>query len=208
MDSMIFFENSLIRIYSTDKKFSEEEYNLLDNKIVKLASLFGFEFFPDQYKICIYIIDQYTFNNCEEGISKNKYAFTSCGYKVFVLEYESIEKKCCREAYLKVIIHECVHILQGYYSKILPSRYVWLYETIACYLSNQKNSILPKETISWKKFSDEFYSFSGNYGIAYLYGKYLFENFSKSEILCLLKKPENFSNQCERLYNKMCINLK
>lgn len=207
MDSMIFFENSLIRIYSVNEKFSEEEYNLLNDKIVKLALLFGFEYFPDQYRICIYIVDREKFNSYAKGICKNKSAFTIYGYKVFVLEYESIEKRCSREAYLKVIIHECVHILQGYYSRILPSRYVWLYETIACYLSNQNNSVFPEKTISWEIFANEFYSFSGNYGIAYLYGKYLFTHFSKSKILCVIKKPENFNNECKMLYNEMCMNL-
>lgn len=181
----------------------ENRESLVEN-IVSVADFFGFRSLPDKLKIKIYIC-----NGAEFRLKKEKshingldqvIAFTCDVNNIFVLEYRYVNSRYSLNAYDAVIVHECIHAFQAYFSMILPRQYVWLYESVACYLAKQKKLYDGKKEISWETFTNDFYSINDCYGLAYNFGEGIFKHFG-DEILKVIKTPGVYTDQLAEVYN-------
>lgn len=177
--------------------------NLVEN-IVFVATFFGFKSLPDELKLKIRICSETEFKIKKEELHMNKLdqviAFTCDINNIFVLEYNAVNDWYSSNAYDAVILHECIHVFQAYFSMISPRKYIWLYESVACYLAKQNKSFNEKNRASWEDFTNNFYSNCDCYGLAYNFGEAIFKRFG-NEILRLIKRPEECMIELMEIYN-------
>lgn len=177
--------------------------NLVEN-IVFVATFFGFKSLPDELKLKIRICSETEFKIKKEELHMNKLdqviAFACDINNIFVLEYNVVNDWYSSNGYDAVILHECIHVFQAYFSMISPRKYIWLYESVACYLAKQNKSFNEKNRVSWKDFTNDFYSNCDCYGLAYNFGEAIFKRFG-NEILRLIKKPEEYMIELMEIYN-------
>lgn len=180
----------------------------LSNKISKISSIFGYKSFPDELKLKIHECTTNEFYNKFDLFSKNysKYiiSFTCNANQIFILNYKSIRHIYSFSEYTRFIIHECIHVFQLYYSMIPPSKCIWLYEAVACYLAKQKKIFKPNKYINWNEFVNKFYHIENCYALAYNYG-YLTFNFFGSDILDVIKKPFDYTHKLKNIYDNYMI---
>ncbi len=199
--------NGLYEIVFGDLHIGTEQIEILNQKIIFVAHFFNFDTLPEEFKIKLHIFSDTQMKKYKEdnkiGFSQNLFSFTFDGDKICILDYEEIKNVISVDAYISLLVHEFVHVFQGYFSRIPPKKYVWLYEIVACYLSNQSNRI-PKNFIkvTWEKFVTDFYSVEHCYTIAYMMGERIFDIFSKEEILNLIKAPQNYIDVLKDIYQK------
>lgn len=181
-----------------------EIIDALVNKIFEVASLFGFSFLSDDLKIKLFICEENDFENKRKELSiqnSNVIVAFQCDINcIFVMKYHYLKQLYSKSEYVSVIIHECVHVLQFYYSRLPSKRYVWLYESIACYLAGQKPNRRRLGKVLWDNFKNNFYDMKGCYEVAYAFGEALFKLYS-TEVLNIIKKPDFFENELRDVYN-------
>lgn len=210
MDSIVLYETNIFILSLIYKECNCEVYLLVKDKIKEIANWFGFSVLPQELKLRIYIVEM---DYIKSYIKKHNLniptystAFSVSGNEIYIASYTCLCKVMSEEEYIKLIIHECTHILQMYFSKITPENYIWLYESVACYISNQYNDYLPEQIITWDIFVNDFYNIVDCYGLAYKYGLELFKHYTKREILNLIKHPEEnfdlFKNVYKMLYSQ------
>lgn len=210
MDSIVFFETNIFILYLLDKDYiNEVVYLSARDKINEIAKWFGFSVLPQQLKLRINVVDlnyiKIYIKIYNLNIPINSIAFTISGNKIYILSYTYLSKVMSETEYIKLIIHECTHTLQMYFSKITPEKYVWLYESIACYISNQYSDYVPNKSITWDIFKNDFYNVKDCYGLAYKYGLMLFKHYSKQKILNLIKYPEENLEIFKNVYNMLYL---
>ena len=91
-------------------------------------------------------------------------------------------------------------ILQFYFSKIPSRQYVWLYESIACYLAGQKKKDNSLKIEAWDVFENDFYNMQDCYGVAYRFGEAIFRLYP-NESLTIIKHPEIYKERLIEMYN-------
>ncbi len=191
-------------VFSTTGAMPFENRESLSENIVSVADFFGFRSLPNELKIKIHICNGTEFKHKKEESYMNEpyhvIAFTCDINKIFVLEYTDVSSGYSLNAYDAVIVHECIHVFQAYFSMISPGRYVWLYESVACYLAGQKNPYGEKKGVSWEAFTNDFYRINDCYGLAYSFGKEIFRRFG-GEILRVIKTPGAYTDQLMGVYN-------
>lgn len=201
MDSLM---NNLFTTNLTNQKFPK--YKSLDKKIKSVANFFGFSSLPEEYKIKIFFCntEKMEFWKIKNKVSLPKFAqaYTISGNQIFILEYDCLKSKYSQNDYIAMIIHECVHVFQGYFSYISPIKYIWLYESVACFLAGQSNVSNQKDFEEWDVFISSFYSIKNCYGIAYNFGKKLIETNSRDFVLEILRNPIKHISYLKNLYNK------
>lgn len=107
-----------------------------------------------------------------------------------------------RECYLKILRHECVHILQLLASQVRPTSFEWLYESVACAVAEQQQEI--REAVpSWETFSQCFYTIPNCYAIAYKFGVALLDHYTIPEMMRLSKSRDKCTSSCRQLYQKL-----
>ncbi len=135
-------------VFSTMDAMPYENSGILFENIVSVATFFGFRSLPDELKIKIHICSGKEFKLKKEESHMNEVdqiiAFSCDINNIFVLEYRDINSWYSLNAYDAVILHECIHSFQAYYSIIPPRQYIWLYESVACYLAKQ-NKVFEKK---------------------------------------------------------------
>lgn len=183
----------------------ENKGSLFEN-IVSVAVFFGFRSLPDELKIKIHICSGTEFKIKREESHLNELdqviAFTRDVNNIFVLEYRDINSCISSNAYDSIILHECIHAFQAYFSMISPRQYIWLYESVACYLAKQNKVFDEKNRVSWETFTNDFYRIRDCYGLAYNFGKAIFKQFG-DEILRLLKRPEEYMVELMEIYDRI-----
>lgn len=168
--------------------------NSLETKLLELASFWEISYLPVDCRIRIIFLNKQEFRTelMQRGIinHKNDYAITSD--RILILKYCFVENKCSINEYHKVIIHECVHMLQMYSTAVLPGKQVWLYESIACYMAGQDEAcnVDSVEKPAWELVCSSFYSITNSYNWAYRIGKYIFDNNSHERILEISKDSD------------------
>lgn len=191
-------------VWKTTGSMSYDKRMSLCKKIVSGADFFGFYSLPDELKIKIHICSEAEFTYKKQEIhmyeSDSVIAFSCDVNNIFVLEYRNLKNKYSLNAYEAVIVHECIHAFQAYYSMIPPKYYVWLYESVACYLAKQNKSYDEKKLVSWDTFINDFYTIKDCYGLAYNFGKEVFKRFG-DEVLRVIKEPEKYTDQLMEVYN-------
>lgn len=174
----------------------------IDNNIDKIWDYFNLK----KEDIYINITSNYDefrsifFDNLNELPGKSTCGFILGSKKtVVVLSYEDYIKTHVEDydAYLKMILHECVHVVHSIYcNRNYPIKCIW--EGIATYLSDQykEHSIsdIPEEYLLTDKLSYVYY---------YSIMKLLIENFDKEIILKLLKKEIIADNYVHEIYKKV-----
>jgi len=183
---------------------TDENWETLAENIVSAAGFFGFRSLPDELKIKIHICNEAEFNCKKEELHLNgpEYAaaFTYDVNEVFVLEYSAVNRWYSLNAYYTVIVHECIHAFQAYFSMIPPGQFAWLYESVACYLAGQKRSYNGRDGASWLTFINDFYRIDHCYSLAYCFGEAVFKRFG-DETLSVIKMPEAYMDQLEKVYS-------
>lgn len=178
-------------------------FNSLFEKIISVANFFGFQLFLDEFKIKIQICSELDFNQKKNKFQMNDsedlIAFTCNVNQIFVLEYEKIKNKYTFEEYEAVIIHECVHVFQAYFSRLSPKQYIWLYESVACHLAEQKKHYDLNKLVSWDTFINDFYNIDDCYGLAYKFGNIIFSHFGQ-DIFNVIKNPIKYIEQLKYIY--------
>lgn len=181
-----------------------ENLESLCKNIVSIADFFGLKSLPDELKIKIHICSEAEFKYKKEELHMNEsdsvIAFSCDVNKIFVLEYRDLNSSYSLNAYDAVIVHESIHAFQAYFSMIPPKQYVWLYESVACYLAKQKKSYDGKSGVSWDAFINNFYTINDCYGLAYNFGKASFKRFG-DEVLRVIKAPEKYMDELMEVYN-------
>ena len=205
-------ESSFFVIKTGVFPFGEEEFEILEHKIFRIAKFFNIRPLPDQYKIKVHFLSHLEMENNQNSnkisIQTDAIAYTFCTNEIFILKYEEVNKKNSKNEYISTFIHEMVHIFQSYFSKIPPNKCVWLYESVACFLANQNKKTLDLTPISWENFINNFYKFADCYKIAYKFGEKIFHNNSYDAILNILKNPFDNIEHLKKLYiqDKICTN--
>lgn len=194
----------LIKINYIDESLKTTK-EVLFSKIVSIAKIFRFASLPDDLKIQIEFIEECFFEKLIESFSfdntTNIVAVTCNVNRVFIKQYECIKRGFSIESYIAVIVHECVHIFQYYYSMIPQAQYVWFYEAIACYLAGQNKKYCQDRNCSWERFTSDFYSTPNCYELAYELGKALF-NRCRNDVLDIIKEPSKYENIIKKMYNE------
>lgn len=99
------------------------------------------------------------------------------------------------ENLIQIIVHEFVHICHFEYNNH-TSTMTWFMEALATNLAGQNNC--KKLTCTLQEIVTEMPT---NYGNYYLLGKYLLENYDKSQVLELAKNKELLEKSTEDIYN-------
>ena len=176
----------------------------LSHKIFEIASLFGFTYLIDDLKVKLFICEESDFENKRKDIfienSDKIIAFRYDINSIFVMKYENLKKHYSQSSYISVIVHECIHVLQFYFSRIPSKQYVWLYESIACYLAGQITKSDRFKIESWEIFENDFYNMKDCYGVAYRFGEALFRLYP-TEALKIIKYPEMYKERLVEIYN-------
>ena len=197
-------------VLNTTSTMPYKNWKSLFENIVSVADFFEFRSLPDELKIRIHICNEAEFKHKKEESNMNKpncmVAFTCDVNKIFVLEYRDINSRYSLNAYDAIIVHECIHVFQAYFSMISPRQYIWLYESVACYLANQKKLYNGKNGASWETFTKDFYRINDCYGLAYNFGKEIFKRFG-DEILRVIKTPEAYTDQLVEIYNSEILKM-
>lgn len=184
----------------------------LDNELIleiqNCARLFKIKQVPKDMIIVIHVLNEIDFKQKKEKMNLDECvtAFTEGVKDIYFPNINGGDGSSIDyDLYKKQIIHECIHAFQAYYSLVTPSEYIWLYESVACYLAGQKIKRRSNNRVSWYLFVHSFYYLEDCYAIAYLYGKALFDSFGK-DALVLLKQPQLYWNEFEQLYLKIDSN--
>lgn len=209
---MMEFENDIYMLSSVEAYSFNKIVPLLEKEGIKIAKWFGFSCFPCELKIHIYIENKSTFQSYIQEkklchIPEDAIAFAVNGNEVHILDYASVEYRFIAPDYTKIILHECIHILQGYYSKVKPSECIWLYESVACFLAKQMRTYPFAQNVSWNMFISNFYKIDNCYGLAYKYGRQLFRFYSENEILQIIKCPFKYMEDCKKIFEQNVYNL-
>lgn len=179
------YTNSIFRIDTRRDQINDSILKCLNGRAIDLASAFGIHNLPSDLKLCIHLCEYEQFIDLADrnGIRKQyNECLAFCSDAIYAIEYTYINEKQTESDYCKMILHECIHLLQQISTGLLPIKAVWLYESIACYLSEQKK-IIPACIPSWHSFQTDFYSIKDNYAIAYILGKELIDNVGLERII-------------------------
>ena len=186
--------SELINVVSHERLASVEMESAYD-RIISVASYFGIIQLPEDIRIHIHICDKAEFEDIRQGIGINiideAVAFVSDINHIYVIKYDCIKRFLSKSSYSAIILHECIHVFQLYYSKLPQSQYIWLYESVACYLADQKKQYDRRSEKLWDAFVNDFYNVPDCYGLAYDFGRKLFETYY-DEVLSIIKYPEKY----------------
>lgn len=179
------YENSVFKVDTNRDQISDSILECINGRAIEAAAAFGVYNLPSEFKICIHFCEYKQFIDLADkaGILKQyKECLAFCSDAVYAIEYTLIKARQPENDYCKIILHECIHILQHISTGLAPIKAIWLYESIACYLSDQKLDF-PTHIPSWYIFQSDFYLLKDNYAIAYALGKELIDNVGLEKII-------------------------
>ncbi len=161
---------------------------------------------PINNRIAINILSEEEFYKRRSLSSKKVEPFSSAlayvDSSIHAIQFPDISPFFSREAYLKMIRHECVHVLQLLASQVRPTSLEWLYESVACAVAEQQQ-VIGEPIPSWETFSQCFYIVPNCYAIAYQFGIKLLDHYSIPEILQLSKSRDKCVTSCRQLYQNL-----
>ena len=174
----------------------------LDNSGTAIAKKFGITCLPRGSKIEIHIIGLSQFSEMKNMLFKSCNTNDIVAFSaesVYALSYPEIAMHYTIDSFCKVILHECIHAIQLMTTKVPTSHAVWLYEAVACYLSEQYQAFPKEEPIpTWRNVKNDFYSINHCYALAYLIGKMLIKQNDSADIVSLLSDLPRCETLCEK----------
>lgn len=175
----------------------------LEERIISVAHFFGFQFLPKDLKLHLQICNRDDFEKARVKTNLSKIrdmlAFTCNVNHIYVLQRDCLSEWVSDSSYAAIIVHECVHIFQLYYSRLPQKQYVWLYEAVACYLAGQKKDYVGAIGVSWQNFADNFYGITNCYGLAYAFGEQLFLQHN-TIALEIIKDPKKYETILKNMF--------
>ena len=199
------FENNIIKLIANNNSIEKWIKDYIDERATHIASLFGINDFPEDFKICIHFLKSADFIKLAEKygfLSKIANCYAISIDAIYIIEYTDISKKESKENYCKIILHEYIHILQHISTSLLPSKAVWLYESIACYLSGQETPP-PTSIPSWSLFESDFYSINDCYSIVYIFGKLFLDTVGIDTLIEYKDKLIEINNIGKMIYSRL-----
>ena len=184
-------------IYSIEGLTSKEKKLFLQwtgDTLVSLALFWKIPPIPDDCKIRVVFLEKVQFEqqliSC--GLETHKSIFAVTTDRIFIRKYSDLCGICSRKEYRKLVIHECIHMLQMYSTTLIPRNYIWLYESVACYMAGQKEESTEQNLSipQWKEFCTSFYTCTNAYYWAYKVGEYIFDNYNQEQILKICSNCE------------------
>lgn len=94
--------------------------------------------------------------------------------------------------------HEFTHLCQQYLNSENPG---WFWEVIATNIGNPEVQHECNSSFTLEQINERFDKIDG-YGIAYSFGKYIFENYDRNTILSWIKDNEKFKKEIESVIDK------
>ena len=94
--------------------------------------------------------------------------------------------------------HEFTHLCQQYLNSENPG---WFWEVIATNIGNPEVQHECNDSFTLKDLNEKFDKIDG-YGIAYSFGKFIFENYDRNTILSWIKDNEKFKKEIESAIDK------
>ena len=184
---------------------TQEFYSLYRDSIKPLLEFWQIQALPDECRIDICFYDKKEFfkilHERHIGIENNIIAISD--FQIHAITYNFLNEHFSVEMYQKVLLHECIHMLQLYFSKVPFKEHIWLYEATACYMSKQEININPSSVPEWSSICNNFYSCENCYFWAYEIGKYLFENHTNIQILEICKNPKMAEEIGKEIWQKI-----
>lgn len=175
----------------------------LSHSIMKDVRLFNIPVLPSQIRIPIQILNERDFKNELRTASRNDFGIRNCfaytDSHVHVLSYQDLKGKVARTDYLKMIRHECIHVLQHLSSRIAPRELIWLYESVACVIAKQFRNT-PLNPPTWFNFTRHFYAVPECYAVAYHFGKAMLKAYSLKDLIDLSKRKKECLQLSRRIY--------
>lgn len=94
--------------------------------------------------------------------------------------------------------HEFTHLCQRYLNSENPG---WFWEVIATNIGNPEVQHECNDSFTLKDLNEKFDKIDG-YGVAYSFGKFIFENYDRNTILSWIKDNEKFKKEIESAIDK------
>lgn len=187
---------------------TQEFYSLYSSSIKPLLNFWQIQVLPDECRIDICFYDKIEFDKIlhDRQISIEDDIIAISDFQIHVLEYSFLDEHFTIEMYQKVLLHECIHMLQLYFTKVPFKEHIWLYESTACYMSKQEINVNPSSVPEWSSILNNFYSCQNCYFWAYEIGKYLFKNHTKQQILEICKNPKMARETGKMIWQKIQSN--
>lgn len=196
--------------FNVDLSCCNLNWSVLYTSIANSAEFFGIYCLPEELKLKINICSEEEFHHKKVEMrlpqSNDALAFTCCVNCIYVLEYGQLSRNMVEMVemdYHAIVVHECIHVFQEYYSMLPPHKHVWLYETIACFMARQTRAYTPERYPSWENFVTDFYSIDNCYGLAYQFGKHLFQCLPKTILLDVIRDPAPHMEALRLIYARL-----
>lgn len=202
------YETDVFSITYRQNALIEKLLPSLLSKASKIAWLFGLSHLPPDTKISIQLMEKEPFTQqCSLyfGQNTNSQIVAFSTTQIYALSYDAICGQYTSEAYYQVILHEIVHVLQLFATRVPIPPNVWLYEAIACYLAEQVTELPPQppsqETAPpWEIVKQNFYAVPKCYTLAYHLGKALLSHCPPSDIITLCSDVPRCEAICAQAY--------
>lgn len=211
-------ESALFTIDYTHDQIPQSLISFLNKELYKLANSFAIASNLITDKLQIIIFEWQEFNQIKQILFKNikqDYVIAISTNKVITaLSHQAIINQYSADKYNRIILHECIHLMQARATGVNPTQATWLYESVACYLAGQKwhddqtiasssksNAYRQYSTDkpSWHKFTTDFYNCPLCYKFAYQLGAALLCNkHDFKSILCDIQRCNTIG---EKIYN-------
>lgn len=176
---------------------------VMSRTIMKDVRLFNIPVLPPQMRVPLQIHNARDFRNESKMASQNNFAIRNCfaytDSHVHVLSYQHLKGKVNRTDYLKMIRHECIHVLQHLSSRIAPREQTWLYESVACVIAKQYRNT-PLNPPTWFNFTRHFYAVPECYAVAYHFGKAMLKAYSLKDLIDLSKRKKECLQLSRKIY--------
>ena len=197
------YSNKIFEVAYPSKGISPSLFSFLDDSGCNLVDIFGVSKLAEIEKIRIFILRKALFER-ERDLHFRKNATPDCvafsSWRIVVESYNDLKKCYSDIAYCKLVLHECIHVLQRFTTKVPACDAVWLYEAVACYLAGQEK-VVPLRNIrdiEWDSLKYAFYDVKDCYAIAYKLGKEFFTQFGTATALKMCADPE----LCEKYFQQ------
>lgn len=198
------YETDIIRVNYRLGQLPEEILKVLGKKASEIAHLFEIPCLPVDLKISIRLLKKSDFEReikLHFGHERPPELLAFADSQITVLAYPDLPSVHSKKHFAKIIVHEIVHILQLYATRIPPKYAVWLYESLACRLADQfKPFDCRMCPASWEETKKNFYKINNCYEIAYALGNALLNEAKNSSLLALCKNLHLCNQVCERAF--------
>lgn len=197
---------NVFSIICNNSSLEKKLLKYLNNEISQDISEFNIPVLPPALKINIEFLsyENYLRKRSASNIPNSTYHFCIAysDSSIYCVDYNCLPHSMPFEKYLKIIRHECIHVLQHLATQITPQSAVWLYESIACARADQKTEN-PIKIPPWNDFVTKFYEQPDCYALAYVFGINLLKHIPLGVLAKQCENFDFFTKECEMIYGEI-----